>query len=182
MRRVSQTPTSSDARQRRMDLLNFVLVPLLVAMGLLAYRSYQDQLDVEAVVGVVVFLIIAAVVGTIEYRRSRKQRGTWRTSRVRADDHGCGEGPRGGAAGSVLRRPLPPRSPNLTKQLVELLVRDVTHRLRLVHGVGAYQPVLYGQEIRTQPSGSSCTMTQGRAAGPCSMEGRSVRDQTTRRP
>ena len=75
MRRVSQTPTSSDARQRRMDLLIFVLVPLLVAMGLLAYQAYQDQLDVEAVVGVVVFLIIAAVVGTIEYRRSRRQRG-----------------------------------------------------------------------------------------------------------
>ncbi len=75
MRRVSQTPTSSDARQRRMDLLNFVLVPLLVAMGLLAYQAYRDQLDVEAVVGVVVFLIIAAMVGTIEYRRSRKQRG-----------------------------------------------------------------------------------------------------------
>ena len=74
MRRVSQTPTSSDARQRRMDLLNFVLVPLLVAMGLLAYQGYRDQLDVEAVVDVVVFLIIAAVVGTIEYRRSRKQR------------------------------------------------------------------------------------------------------------
>lgn len=75
MRHVSQTPTSSDARQRRMDLLNFVLVPLLVAMGLLAYQGYRDQLDVEAVVGVVVFLIIAAMVGTIEYRRSRKQRG-----------------------------------------------------------------------------------------------------------
>ena len=54
-----------------MDLLIFVLVPLLVAIGLLAYQAYQDQLDGEAVVGVVVFLIIAAVVGTIEYRRSR---------------------------------------------------------------------------------------------------------------
>ena len=75
MRHVSQPPTSSDAGQRRMDLLICVLVPLLVAMGLLAFQAYQDQLDGEAVVGVVVFLIIAAVVGTIEYRRSRRQRG-----------------------------------------------------------------------------------------------------------
>lgn len=75
MRHVSQTPTSSDTRQRRIDLLVFVLVPLLVAMGLLAYQAYQDRLDVEAIVGVVVFLIIAAVVGPIGYRLSRKQRG-----------------------------------------------------------------------------------------------------------
>lgn len=75
MRHVSQTPTSSDTRQRRIDLLIFVLVPLLVAMGLLAYQAYQDRLDVEAIVGVVVFLIIAAVVGPIGYRLSRKQRG-----------------------------------------------------------------------------------------------------------
>lgn len=75
MRHVSQTPTSSDTRQRRIDLLVFVLVPLLVAMGPLAYQAYQDRLDVEAIVGVVVFLIIAAVVGPIGYRLSRKQRG-----------------------------------------------------------------------------------------------------------
>lgn len=74
MRRVIQTPASSDARQRRMDLLILVLVPLLVALGLLAYQAYHDRLDGEAVVGVVVFLIIAAVVDTIAYRRSRKQR------------------------------------------------------------------------------------------------------------
>jgi hypothetical protein len=55
--------------------LLFVLVPLLVAMGLLAYQSYHDQLDGEAIAGVVVFLVVAAVVGPIGYRLSRRHRG-----------------------------------------------------------------------------------------------------------
>lgn len=55
-------------------LLNF-LVPLLAAVGLLAYEAYQGQLDVEAVIGVGVFLIVAAVVGTIVRRLGRKHRG-----------------------------------------------------------------------------------------------------------
>ena len=75
MRSVSQTPTSPDARRRRKDGLLFVLVPLLVAMGLLAYQSYQGPLDGEAVAGVVVFLVVAAVVGPIGYRLSRRHRG-----------------------------------------------------------------------------------------------------------
>ena len=58
-----------------MDLLTFVLVPLLVAVGVLAYQASRGQLNGEALVGVVVFLIIAAVVEPIAYRRSRRQRG-----------------------------------------------------------------------------------------------------------
>lgn len=58
-----------------MDRLVFFLVPLLVALGLLAFRAEQGELDVEAVIGVVVFLVIAAVVGTIGFRLSRRQRG-----------------------------------------------------------------------------------------------------------
>ena len=75
MRRVSQTPTSPDVRRRRKDGLLFVLVPLLVAMGLLAYQSYKGPLDGEAVAGVVVFLVVASVVGPIGYRLSGGHRG-----------------------------------------------------------------------------------------------------------
>ncbi len=58
-----------------MDRLLNVLVPLLVAVGLLAYEAYHGQLDEEAVIGVGVFLVVAVVVGTIVHRLSRKQRG-----------------------------------------------------------------------------------------------------------
>ena len=52
-------------------LLSF-LVPALVAIGLLAYKAYQGQLDVEAVMGVGVFLVIAVPVGIFGYRLSQK--------------------------------------------------------------------------------------------------------------
>lgn len=58
------------ARMER--LLNF-LVPALVAIGLLAFKAYQGQLDVEAVIGVGVFLVIAVPVGIFGYRLSQKQ-------------------------------------------------------------------------------------------------------------
>jgi hypothetical protein len=58
-----------------MNRLLLFLVPLLVAVGLLAYEAYQGQLNVEAVIGAGVFLIVAAVVGTIVHRLSRKHRG-----------------------------------------------------------------------------------------------------------
>lgn len=54
--------------------MQFVLVPLLVAVGVLAYAAYQDALDVEQIVGVVVFLVIAVPVGIFGYRLSQKQR------------------------------------------------------------------------------------------------------------
>jgi hypothetical protein len=56
-----------------MNRLQFVLVPLLVAVGVLAYAAYQDALDVEHIVGVVVFLVIAVPVGIFGYRLSQKQ-------------------------------------------------------------------------------------------------------------
>lgn len=58
-----------------MDRLLNYLVPLLVAVGLLAYEAYRGQLDAETVVGVGVFLIVAAVVATIVRRLSREDRG-----------------------------------------------------------------------------------------------------------
>jgi hypothetical protein len=58
-----------------MNRLLLFLVPLLVAVGLLAYEAYQGQLDVEAVIGAGVFLIVAAVVGIIVHRLSRKHGG-----------------------------------------------------------------------------------------------------------
>jgi hypothetical protein len=56
-----------------MDRWPNFLVPLLVAVGLLAYQAYQGRLDVEGVIGVGVFLIVAAVVGTIVHRLSRRR-------------------------------------------------------------------------------------------------------------
>lgn len=56
-----------------MNRLQFVLVPLLVAVGLLAYAAHQAALDVEHIVGVVVFLVIAVPVGIFGYRLSQKQ-------------------------------------------------------------------------------------------------------------
>ena len=53
-------------------LLGF-LVPALVATGLLGYMAYQGQLDVEAVIGVGLFLVIAVPVGIFGYRLSQKQ-------------------------------------------------------------------------------------------------------------
>lgn len=56
-----------------MARLKFVLVPLLVAVGVLAYAAYQDALDVEHIVGVGVFLVIAVPVGIFGYRLTQKQ-------------------------------------------------------------------------------------------------------------
>jgi hypothetical protein len=57
-----------------MNGLQFVLVPPLVAVGLLAYAAYQDSLDVEQIVGVGVLLVIAVPVGILGYRLSQKER------------------------------------------------------------------------------------------------------------
>ena len=56
-----------------MNRLPFLLVPLLVAAGGLAYLAYQDALDVERIVGVVVFLVISVPVGIFGYRLGQKQ-------------------------------------------------------------------------------------------------------------
>lgn len=58
-----------------MGRLRFMVVPLLVAAGVLAYESYKGRLDGEVVVGMAVFLILAAVIGPILYRLDQKQRG-----------------------------------------------------------------------------------------------------------
>jgi hypothetical protein len=55
--------------------LLFVLVPVLVAVGMLAYFAYQDALEVDQIVGVVVFLVIAVPVGIFGYRLGHNQRG-----------------------------------------------------------------------------------------------------------
>ena len=57
-----------------MNRLQFVLVPLLAAVGPLAYAASQDALDVEQIVGVAVFLVIAVPVGIVGYRLSQKER------------------------------------------------------------------------------------------------------------
>lgn len=56
-----------------MNRLQFVLVPLLAAVGVLAYAAQQDAIDVEHIVGVVVFLVIAVPVGIFGYRLSQEQ-------------------------------------------------------------------------------------------------------------
>lgn len=53
----------------------FVLVPLVVALGLLSYAAYQDGLDGETVAGVIVFLVVATPVGILGHRLSQGQRG-----------------------------------------------------------------------------------------------------------
>ena len=58
-----------------MNRLLFFVAPLLVTLGVLAYEAYQGSLDAEEVVGVVVFLIVAALVGIFGYRLSQKQSG-----------------------------------------------------------------------------------------------------------
>lgn len=57
-----------------MNRLQFVLVPLLVAVGLLAYAAFQDALNVEQIVAVGVFLVIAVPVGILGYRLSQRER------------------------------------------------------------------------------------------------------------
>ena len=57
-----------------MNRLQSVLVPLLVAVGLLAYVVNQDVLNVEQIVGVGVFLVIAVPVGILGYRLSQNER------------------------------------------------------------------------------------------------------------
>jgi predicted Na+-dependent transporter len=57
-----------------MNRLQFVLVPLLVAVGLLAYAAFQDALTVEQIVAVGVFLVIAVPVGILGYRLSQRER------------------------------------------------------------------------------------------------------------
>ena len=54
----------------------FVLVPLVVAVGLLAYAAYQDAVDGETIAGVVVFLVVAVPVGLLGHRLSQEQRRT----------------------------------------------------------------------------------------------------------
>lgn len=69
----------STKRTSAMARFQFMLAPLLVSVGLLSYGAYQDTLDVETVVGVVVFLIIAVPISLFGYRLTLKQR-----ERVRA--------------------------------------------------------------------------------------------------
>ncbi len=57
-----------------MNRLQFVLVPILVAVGLLAYFAYQGALDMEQIVSLVVFLVIAVPVGIFGYRLSQRLR------------------------------------------------------------------------------------------------------------
>lgn len=59
---------------RNVNRLQFFLVPLLVAVGLVACLGYQDAVDGEQLTGVVVFLIIAVPVGILGYRLSLRQR------------------------------------------------------------------------------------------------------------
>lgn len=61
-------------RLQFMQFMQFVLVPVLVAVGLLAFYAYQGALDVEHIVAVVVFLVIAVPVGIFGYRLSQKLR------------------------------------------------------------------------------------------------------------
>lgn len=56
-----------------MNRLQFVVAPLLVAVGMLAYAAYLDALDVEHIAGVVVFLVIAVPVGIFGHRLTQKQ-------------------------------------------------------------------------------------------------------------
>ena len=53
----------------------FVLVPLMVAPGLLFYAAYQDALDAETVAGVIVFLVVAVPVGNLGHRLGQRRRG-----------------------------------------------------------------------------------------------------------
>jgi hypothetical protein len=52
--------------------LQFVVVYALVTVSFLAYSAYQDALDVEHIVAVVVFLVIAVPVGIFWYRRGQR--------------------------------------------------------------------------------------------------------------
>lgn len=51
----------------------FCVVLLVVAMGGLAYEAHRGQLDAWALGGVTGWLILAAVIGAIGYRVTRKQ-------------------------------------------------------------------------------------------------------------
>ena len=59
-----------------MNRLQFVLFPLLVALGMLAYFAYVDALDVEKIVAVVVFVAISVPVGIFghRFRQTRHER------------------------------------------------------------------------------------------------------------
>jgi hypothetical protein len=52
-----------------MDRLKFVLTPVVIAVGLLAYSAYRDALDVEHIVAVVVFIAIAVPIGIFLHQR-----------------------------------------------------------------------------------------------------------------
>jgi hypothetical protein len=51
--------------------LSLVLVPLVVAVGLLAYEASRGRLDGELLAGLGLFLVIAAVIGTVVHRLGR---------------------------------------------------------------------------------------------------------------
>jgi hypothetical protein len=55
-----------------MNRLQFVLVPVLIAVSFLAYSAYRDALDVEQIVAVVVFLVTAVPVGIFWYRLGQR--------------------------------------------------------------------------------------------------------------
>jgi hypothetical protein len=57
-----------------MKWLQFVLVPVLIAVGMLAYFAYQDALDVEQIVAVGFFLVLSVPLNIFAYRRSQRLR------------------------------------------------------------------------------------------------------------
>jgi hypothetical protein len=57
-----------------MKWLQFVLVPVLIAVGMLAYFAYQDALDVEQIVAVGFFLVLWVPLNIFAYRRSQRLR------------------------------------------------------------------------------------------------------------
>jgi hypothetical protein len=57
-----------------MKWLQFVLVPVLIAVGMLAYFAYQDALNVEQIVAVGFFLVLSVPLNIFAYRRSQRLR------------------------------------------------------------------------------------------------------------